>query len=307
MKNKKLQTVILLLAILSLLWGCGANSAGSQDVYYRAEDSMSAMAPNVENSNPSAGVPNMNKGTTTAVLPEGRKLIRKVTIEAQTKDMDTLLPEIEQQVGSLGGYLENREMYTGSNASSQWRTARLTIRIPSDKADQFLNQFKNAANVVSLNENLTDVTLDYVATESRIKALRTEEARLLELMDQAKTLSELLEVEARLTDVISELEAVESQLRLYDNMIDYTSIQLSIRQVTELSTPEDEMTIWQRISSGFMSTLTGLCDTLVDLFVWLIVSSPVLAVLSLVAFAVYNLIRFIKKRKSNQSRNAGNS
>lgn len=303
MKNKKLQTVILLLSILSLLWGCGASSAGDKDVYYRYEgeslkgDSMSAMVPNADYSKPAAGTSNADSGTPSSVLPEGRKLIRRVNIDAQTKNMDTLLPEIEQQVGSLGGYLENREMYSGSNASSQWRTARLTIRIPSDKADQFLDNLGNAANVVSLNETLTDVTLDYVATESRIKALRAEQDRLLELMGQAKTLSELLEVEARLTDVISELEAVESQLRLYDNMIDYTSIQLSIRQVTELSTPEDEMTLWQRISTGFMSTLTGLGDTLVDIFVWLIVSSPVLAVLAAVAFAVWQLVRFIRKRK----------
>ena len=241
-----------------------------------------------------------NGKTPAAVLPEGRKLIRRVSIEAQTQDMNALLPEIEQQVSALGGYLESREVYSGSNASSQWRNARLTIRIPSDKADQFLDNLGNAANVVSLNENLTDVTLDYVATESRIKALRTEQERLLELLGQANNLSEVLEIEARLTDVIAELEAVESQLRLYDNMIDYTSIQLSVRQVTELSTPEDEMTVWQRISTGFMATLNGLGDTLVDVFVWVIVSSPVLVFLAVLAFAVIMLIRLIKKKTKKQ-------
>ena len=41
-------------------------------------------------------------------------------------------------------------------------------------------------------------------------------------------------------------------------------------------------------------------DTLVDLFVWLIVSSPVLAPLGVVAFAVHKTIRFIRIRKSKK-------
>ena len=300
--KKQLALILAALLVPALLWGCGAKSTEAQDVYYRAEgevlkeDALSAAVPDLDNAMSAATSPSLENDPGSN-LPEGRKLIRKVNMEVQTKNMDALLPEIEQQVAALGGYLERREVYSDSNSSSQWRTAYLTVRIPADNADRFLDKVGAAANVTSLNETLTDVTLDYVATESRIKALQAEEARLLELMDQAQNLTELLEVEARLTDVISELESVESQLRLYDSMIDYTSIQLSIRQVTEITTPEDEMTLWERISTGFMGTLTELGDTLVDLFVWVIVSSPVLAVLGVVAFAVYWLIRFIWKRK----------
>ena len=288
MKNKKLHFILLMLMILSLLVGCGAQaSAGLKN---------EGGLPMEDSAVPNA--PDTNIGNTSTVLPTGRKLIRRISIEAQTKDIDALLPELENQVATLGGYVENREIYSGSNSSSHWRTAHLSIRIPSDRADSFLDSVGNKANILSLSENLTDVTLDYVATESRINALKAEEARLLELMDEAANLSELLEVERRLTEVIGELEAVESQLRLYDNMIDYTTILLSVRQVTELSTPEDEMTVWERISTGFMSNLTDLGDTLVDLFVWLIASSPVLTLLGVVAFAVFKLTRFIRRRKS---------
>ena len=302
--KKKLTQILALLLILSLLWGCGAESAAGQDIYYRTEvskDSVSAEAPNTGNSKP-VSTPSLDSVTTETLLPAGRKLIRKVTMEAQTKEMDALLPQLEQQISAMGGYLERRELYNGTSGVSQWRTANLLIRIPSDRADAFLSELGSAANVISLNETLTDVTLDYVATESRIKALNAEQERLLELMDQAKTLSELLEVEARLTDVITELESAESQKRLYDNMIDYTSIQLTLRQVTELTTPEDEMTLWERISTGFMSTLTGLADTLVDLFVWLIVSSPVLVVLGVVAFGISRLVCFLRKKKNKSDK-----
>ena len=291
MKTKKLKFMVLLLTVLALLWGCGSGKASNMTAEAMPKDEASA----------EMGVPGESSKPGT-ILPEGRKLIRRVSMEAQTQDMDALLPQIEQKVSALGGYLESREVYSGSNTASQWRNARLTIRIPSDKADQFLSDLGAAVNVLSLSENLTDVTLDYVATESRIKALQTEQNRLLELLDQANNLSEILEVEARLTDVIAELEAVESQLRLYDNQIDYTSISLSVRQVTELSTPEDQMTVWQRISTGFMATLTDMADTLVDLFVWVAVMSPVLALLAVLVFALIKLIGFLRKRKKPETK-----
>jgi hypothetical protein len=172
--NKKLHLILSLLLALALLWGCGAQSTGAQDVYHRfdgevlKEDALAPMSP------PAASTPNLDNNSPSVGLPEGRKLIRRVTMEVQTKTLDDLLPALEAQITALGGYLERRELYNGSTASSQWRTAHLTVRIPADKADQFLDTVGNAANVTSLNENLTDVTLDYVATESRIKALQAE-------------------------------------------------------------------------------------------------------------------------------------
>lgn len=290
MIHKKLKLTVIFMMILTLLLGCGSQAPAD----FKAEGGAPLEDSVLPNSSGSAS------SSTGSVLPQNRKLIRRINIEAQTKEIDSLLPELEAHISTLGGYIENREIYSSSNESSHWRTARLTIRIPSDQADAFLASVDSKTNVLSLNENLTDVTLDYVATESRINVLKAEEARLLQMMDEAATLTEVLEVERRLTEVIADLEAVESQLRLYDNMIDYTTISLSVRQVTELSTPEDEMTIWERISTGFMSTLTDLGDTLVDLFVWLIVSSPVLVLLGAVSFCVLKLIQFIRKRKEKK-------
>ena len=67
-----------------------------------------------------------------------------------------------------------------------------------------------------LTEN---VTLQYVSTESRVKALETEQTRLLELLENAETMEDLLTIEARLTDVRWELENYASQLRVLDNQV----------------------------------------------------------------------------------------
>ena len=152
--------------------------------------------------------------------------------------------------------MENREVYTGSRYSSYRsdRNANLTVRIPKDKLDEFVSHVENESNVTSSNETSDDVTLSYVATQSQMTALQKEEERLLALIDKAANLTELLELEKRLTEVRTELENVTSQLLLYDNLVDYGTVDISISEVQTL-TPVEEPGFWTRITTGFMESL----------------------------------------------------
>ena len=138
-----------------------------------------------------------------------------------------------------------------------------------------------------------------MATESRLKALETEEARLLELLSQAETMSDLLEIEARLSEVRGELENYASQKRLYDNQIDYATVYLSIEEVQEY-TPVEEPTLWERISKGFRDNLEGVGDDLLDVLVWFIVSLPYLVVFAIVITIVVLVIKRVRRRRKEK-------
>ncbi len=295
MKHKKLQLALLVVMIATLLWGCGAQkseSSGALDNY----DAPQAADKEYLSDSMEAPEASLSTGTTATPAPVDRKLIRTVHIDAETQDMDALLPELESQINALGGYTESRELYNGSNDVRQWRNAHMTIRVPAEKADTFLSHVEGSANVTSLTEDLDDVTLQYVATESRVLALETEQDRLLELMEKAETMSDLLEIEARLTDIRYELETVASQLRLMDNQINYATIHLSLSQVTELTITE-EQNVWQRIATGFMNTLKGTGNTLVNILVFLISASPALILIAVVIVVFVVIIRTAKKKR----------
>ena len=138
-----------------------------------------------------------------------------------------------------------------------------------------------------------------VLASSRVTALETEEARLLELLAQAETMEDLLTIEARLTDVRYELENYTSQLRLYDNQIDYATIYLYIEEVQEY-TPVEEPGFFKRIQTTFSDALEGLGDGIVNITVFLVGNSPYILVFCAVAFVIFKLakrpkIRFRKK------------
>lgn len=290
--KKRTAFLLALLMVLALLTGCGGSSKST--VADMAVAEMAAEEPAAMNMAANSLTGAGETGST--ALPENRKWIITVNMDAETEDLDALLASLDEKINSLNGYVEDQEIYNGSSYSSRrHRSANLTIRIPADDVSAFTEEVEGIANVVSNNLSREDITLNYVATESKITALETEEARLLELLAQAENMSDLLEIEARLSDVRYELENYNSRLRLYDNQVDYATIYLYISEVQEY-TPVVEKTVWERIRDGFKSSIKGLTEDLVDLFVWIVANSPYLVVWG--AFLVGLLFVLKKIRKA---------
>ena len=299
---KKMTAILVTLCMLAaLLAGCGGASKSTQA--FDAAAAAPAEAANgayydMESAKSEDG--GLTGDTDSTVLPEGRKWIITVNMSAETEDLDALMEALNGKISGLGGYVEDQDSYNGSMYSSRrYRSASLTVRIPAQRVDEFTEEMSGIANVVSTNLSREDITLSYVATESRVKALQTEEARLLELMEQAETMADLLEIESRLTDVRYELENRASQLRLYDNQVDYATIYLSIDEVQEY-TPVEEPTVWERISGGFVSSVTGVGNGLLDLLVWVLAKSPYLVILGGVTVGVVVLVKKRKARKAEK-------
>lgn len=281
MKKTRLSALLLVLALLFV--GCAKAPSGNL-----AGDAMGA--PQEGNGVYGEG----EKAETSVGIEENRKLIRTVTMEAETSDLDAILSDLDAQLAQLGGYVQNKSVQNGRGNS--YRYATLTLRIPADKVDQFVGHVENATNILSSSEKAEDVTLKYSATESRIKALETQEARLLELLAEAKTLNDLLTLEAKLATVRQELETVKSQLKLYDSLIDYGTINLTINEVKEYTPVEvEEPTAWERISTGFVNSVKGVWNILTELFIFLIVALPYLVIPGGIVIAIV-----VIRKKKNQ-------
>ncbi len=241
--------------------------------------------------------------STSVVVPENQKIITTLHLDAQTEDMDPLLENINAKIAQVGGYLESQEIYNGSSENAyRYRYANLTIRVPADQLKDFVALVEEQANVISQNTSTENVTLTYVGIESRITALETEQARLLELLAAAENMEDLLLIEARLTEVQSELEQYTSQLRVLDNKINYSTVHLNLEEVKEYTPVEEEPdTVWERIGKGLRQNLKDIGEGFVDFFVWLIVALPYLVIIGGIATVVILII--VKAGKKRSSKN----
>ena len=285
----KIRRIIALLVLACILTGCGAVSMDAM------ENGMSVGSDGIYDE----FAPGEAGGGTQL---SDQKLITTMVINAETEDLDALMPQLTDRVAEVGGYIEYQNTYYGSSYSSyRHRSANIVARIPAEKLSDFLLHVEGTSNVISKQQSQDNVTLQYVYTESRMAALEAERDRLMELLEQAGDLSDLLQIEERLTDVLYDLESTTAQLRSLDNQVSYATVELFIEEVKVL-TETQQQTVWQRIGSGFGENLRNIGEALVDFFVWLVTYSPQLIVFAGVIYLIVRIIRrSVKKRRAKKA------
>ena len=293
MKLRRLSILLCVLLIISLLAACGAapGAAEPMEDFEVAVTSPAAMEDGKDLTTSNSSTQNN--------MPTNQKLIRTVYMDAETEDLDALLANVESRVIALGGYIEHRQTYNGSQSQThRVRNASLTIRIPSAQLDLFVAHVSEQSNIISSNETTEDVTLTYVEIEGRVTALEIQQTRLLELMAEAETMADLLTIERELTDVRTELEQMKSKLRVYDNLVDYGTVHLSVEEVKEYTVVvEEEPTFWERISEGFTKSMENVGEGTLNYLVLFITSIPYFLPLIILTAIVLIILRFTVWRK----------
>lgn len=296
--------------MLILTAGCGASgnsmatadTAASESVSMESQDygfeEAAAEAP--ADMNAGAGAVTSENGIE-SVAENGRKLIKTVYLEMQTKEFDAVLEGLSAKVKEMGGYIENSSIRGSDYYYESTRDAYYTIRVPSDRLDEFVEVVGDLGNVTRKSENVEDVTLQYVDTESRKKALETEQDRLLELLGQADNMEDLLTIESKLSEVRYELENYGSQLRLLDNQIDYSTVNVDIMEVERI-TEVKERTFFEEVADRFSDSLYSVSRGFRGFAVWFLGSLPVLAVWAAVIAVIVLVIRKVFGKKKEKKK-----
>lgn len=235
------------------------------------------------------------------VSPVGRKLIRSVSMNVETDAFDQVVKHLQEKVTELSGYIEQSDI-SGSSLEDPYnrsgRYASITARIPSTSLDQFIAVVEGSGNMTYKSETTQDVTLQYSDLESRKKTLTVEQDRIWSLLEKADTLEAVIALEERLSQIRYELESMESRLRLYDNQVEYSTINIRINEKTVIEfTPTAPETVGQRIKKGFAKNVQGVIETFTNLFIFFVTASPVWIPLAVLAVLITILVNRRTKKK----------
>lgn len=236
-------------------------------------------------------------------VTSNRKLIKTVNLEAETYEFDELISTIEKRVSQLGGYMENASIHTKYD---NLKYGDFVIRIPVNKVDAFVTEVSEVSNITGRDTSQKDVTLSYVDMESHKAALEAEEKSLLNLLESAASIEDIISLQSRLTEVRYQIESMESQLRTMDNLVEYATINLYVDEV-ETYTPVVEPTMGERISTGFEESLDEVATGFKNLVIFIAVNSPFLAIVLAVIVVVFIIIKVIitvcvKKIEKNEKK-----
>ena len=324
MKKKTKITLTAALSLLLLLSGCGgsADKSSSATAASQAYDASAAYdngwsgeiaeesseygttdmkydnAEYDDATEGSGGDPSSAASASTNDL-SNRKLIKNVSLSLETEDFDTMKSSMEESISTYGGYIEYSS-FDAPQGTYRLRYYSITARVPAEKLDEFVAAAGNLGTLTNKSENVQDVTLDYVDKTAYKESLHVEYDRVTELLEQADDLDQILALESKLSQLRYEINSYESQLRTYDNLISYSTVDIYISEVEHETAVSN--TIGSRISSGFSSSLYAVRDFFVDLFVFLIANLPVLLVWAVIIILAVLLIRHLLKKHTEKKK-----
>lgn len=231
------------------------------------------------------------------------KIIYTYNYSVETKEFDNFMDMVDARISEYGGYTESADI-NGNEALGQYRYANLVIRIPSDKIRDFLDMVSTNSNVTYSRKSNENVTLQYVDLQSHIKALKVEQESLMNLLAKAETVEDIISLQSQLTQVRYEIESYESQLRTFDNKIDYTTLYLDVSEVKRETTVE-KLTYGQEIITGLSDTFYEIGQGLRSFSIWFIVNLPNMVIWVVILAVLFVVVRFVvKKHKIRKAKKA---
>jgi len=232
-----------------------------------------------------------------------RLVVKSGSIRLQVKNIDATLRKLRSVTSTFGGTIDDLQVSTQTDqpiyrplaadesADTVPLGAYATIRVPSDRAEEFTRRVAALGTVLRQSTSQSDVTQQHIDLSARLKNLRAEEVRLREFLRAAKNVEEMLLVETELSRVRGEIESLQGQLDYLDRQIEYATLAVELTRPAPVVRPTG--TNW-----GFADALTNGIQGAAGVIRSIITVTIAVLPLALVALLAFFAIRAVLRRRS---------
>jgi len=231
---------------------------------------------------PSAG-PAQSNGGTDAAFNDGAKIIRTGQLQLEVADVTKALVAARSAIQGVSGYIGASQQYQDGEDT----VATITYRIPADKWETALDALRKLGKELSENTSSADVTGQIVDLDARIRNLKASETALVGYISKATKVSDVLDIESRLSDVRGQIEQLTAQKAGLDDQVAYAT--LAVTFGVNVPAVQAAAATWDPAGEADRAgaTLVGFLQGLVTAGIWFgIVWLPILLVLAVVVGVV---------------------
>ena len=199
--------------------------------------------------------------------------------------------QILSKTNSMGAYVQSSNVSGTSieaKISEQSRRGQFILRIPKTKFDSFILDIGNLGSITNQQISTEDVTSAYFDTQAHLKSLTIQEERLLELLKKTGELKDIIVLEKELSSVRYEIESLTGNLKKWDNLIDFCTLNIEVVEVHKIK--ENPVSFVDKIVNGFISSVKSLVDFSKNFIVIISILIPYLFVLSIILLIIRYII-----------------
>ncbi|OFX57888.1 MAG: hypothetical protein A2046_08870 [Bacteroidetes bacterium GWA2_30_7] len=234
---------------------------------FALDESVQNESSSVSETNEEQSIEGKHKSEETIVIPE--KIIKTASVGIEIEDYKTEILKIREIVKANNAYISTEDEKNYSNSIYN----NIIIRVKNEDFEKLINLLTVDANKVTYkNINSQDVTEEFVDIAARLKTKKEVEIRYTEILKQAKTIREILDIEEELRQIREEIEAKEGRLKYLNSQVDLSTINLSITQyfITDRYEPGFFGKIGKALSNGWDGLLLFIIGVMYLWPLWLI-------------------------------------
>ena len=291
--------VVLLLGVVS----CGASGKAEND--YASKDSYAG-----EMAGPADGSVNSTESSL-VMSSDGSKIIKTANVSAETKEYAKSTQELKALITSVGGHISNSSASENASYGINGRVskyANYTIKVPSDKFDDFLSKLSSTFNVTNLSTATEDVSESYFTLQARISTLQSKREGLLSMLENVDVNTDFntwKQINSELTEIDTQLTVYNEQLKSLENKVAYSTVMLSVREVLEY-TEIEEKGYGAEVADAFKDSFESAGEFFKEAFLMAIYALPFLLIFGVaVTVAIIVAVRFNKKKKRADKNDEG--
>lgn len=251
----------------------------------------------------SAGV---NTLTSSPVSPVSREFVQNKSKRdvIQTADLALIVEKAEDSVAQIAqltvandGYVESSQVREGSSGS---KYGSMTLRVPSAKLSETVNQIKALATKVSSETlNSDDVTAQLVDMDAQLKNLRAEEESYRSILTRSGKIDDVLAVTRELSRVRGQIEQLEASKKYVTDRVAMSAINVSLTAVSEAQVAG---VVWRPLATiktaihNLLSDLAGIADWLIAFVIYLPVLIIRLAIIAVIVWVIWKVVLWFKRK-----------
>ncbi len=218
----------------------------------------------------------------------GKKIQKTAEIDFTAEKYDDFINYLRESIKGYDAYIENEEETTYDN----YRQTTFVIRVKNSQFDSLITDIFNGKGQVTYKSiKINDVTADYIDIYQHTKTLLLQKKRFEEIMKNAYTVNEILNVTSYLNQIDQQIDAAKARLKYLDNVTQYSTINLVVSEKTSIRKDSFFKNIVDALEAGWHGFLYFI---LVLFYIW-----PVWILAIIVIFVV----KKIRKNKSNKTKN----
>jgi hypothetical protein len=170
------------------------------------------------------GVP----GGSARIAQIDKKIIHTAELAMVVDNVEEASAKIRALTLQANGEIDQARVWS---LSEETREGELHIRIPAEGLGAVLKQIKTIGRRVT-NEQLsaTDVTRQFADNDARMRSLRAEEQQYLQILKQAKSVQDVLDITEKLTEVRTQIEQLQASINVMSHDIAMSVVAIGLSQ-----------------------------------------------------------------------------